>query len=68
MSELSILELDAQHSELLPSRETLAINILSPGSFDVIIAHNTATAVQAVTAFSHNNATASQTILVGNVG
>ena len=68
MSELSVYELDAQHSELLPARETLAINILSPGSFDVVIASNHAYAAQAITLFSSNKAVAIQTVAVGNVG
>jgi hypothetical protein len=32
MSEISILELEREHAELLPARETLAVWAFSPGS------------------------------------
>jgi hypothetical protein len=58
MSELNIHELETQHGELLPQRETL-------GFFNFgIIASNWAEAVQALTLQSTNTATATQVILV----
>jgi hypothetical protein len=60
MSELSIIELEAQHSEFLPEREALGhwggVNI---------VAFNTAAAVQALTFLSANAAVANQVIFVG---
>jgi hypothetical protein len=68
MSELSIHELEAQHGELLPERETLGFIL---GSFDgntAIFASNSATAVQALTLLSKNTAVAAQTIVVAGNG
>jgi hypothetical protein len=63
MSELSINDLEGQTTELLPERETLALVF---GSFDNhVIAINSAEAVQALTVFSHNSATAIQTVITG---
>jgi hypothetical protein len=63
MSELSIHDLEGQTGELLPERETMAIVF---GSFNNhVIAINSAEAVQAVTAFSVNNAVAGQTVITG---
>jgi hypothetical protein len=63
MSELSIYELETQHGELLPERETLAIVV---GSFDNhVFAINSAEAVQAVTLLSKNTAVAVQTVITG---
>ena len=62
MSELSIHDLEAETGELLPERETMAIAF---GSFNNhVIAINSAEAVQAVTAFSLNNAVAGQSVVV----
>jgi hypothetical protein len=62
MSELSIHDLESQTGELLPEREALGgVNF---GSFNNhVIAINSAEAVQAVTAFSLNNAAAGQTVI-----
>ena len=58
MSELSTYELETQHGELLPEREALGIF-----SITRVIAVNTASAVQAVTLLSLNNATANQVVV-----
>jgi hypothetical protein len=63
MSELSIHDLENETGELLPEREALGIVI---GSFDNhVVAINSAEAVQALTAFSHNTAVAVQTVITG---
>jgi hypothetical protein len=62
MSELSIHDLEGQTGELLPERETMAI-VFSFNNH--VIAINSAEAVQAVTAFSVNNAVAGQTVITG---
>lgn len=65
MSELSIHELEAQHSELLPEREALGLAI-AIGSFNNhVYAVNQAEAVQALTLLSKNTAVANQSIFVG---
>jgi hypothetical protein len=63
MSELSIHDLETETVELLPEREALGLVF---GSFNNhVIAINSAEAVQALTAFSHNSATAIQTVITG---
>jgi hypothetical protein len=59
MSELSILDLDRESGDLLPTRETL-------GAFNTvgIIAVNTSAAVNALTIFSFARSTATQVIIV----
>lgn len=44
MSELSILELETEHAELLPERETLILNGVV-GGFNFVVVHQTAVAV-----------------------
>jgi len=62
MSELSIHDLESETGELLPERE--ALGSFNFGSFNNhVIAVNSAEAVQAVTAFSINNAEAGQTVI-----
>jgi hypothetical protein len=62
MSELSIHDLESQTGELLPEREALGSIVV--GSFNNhVIAINSAEAVQAVTALSHNSAVAGQTVI-----
>ena len=59
MSEISLQELETQHGELLPARETLALAPTSQfGSFNTALAaaHQSATAVQALTFNSVNTA------------
>jgi hypothetical protein len=64
MSELSIHDLETQTGELLPEREAMALFAI--GSFDNhVVAINSAEAVQALTLFSHNSATAVQVVNVG---
>jgi hypothetical protein len=64
MSELSIHELETQHSELLPERE--ALGGVAIASFNTaIFAANSAQAVQALTLLSKNTAVAVQTIYAG---
>jgi hypothetical protein len=58
MSELSIHELEAEHGEVLPERETLGVF----NSHNHIFAFNQANALQGLTLFSHNTAVAVQTI------
>jgi hypothetical protein len=60
--ELTITELDSQHVELLPDRETLLFFV--GNKWAQVNAYNNATAVQALTAFSANSATAVQGISV----
>jgi hypothetical protein len=63
MSELSIHDLESETGELLPEREAMSIIV---GSFDNhVFAVNSAEAVQALTAFSHNSAVAVQTVITG---
>jgi hypothetical protein len=57
MSELSIYELEAEHGEVLPERETLGVYTFN------ILAFNQANAHQAYTHYSHNSADASQTFV-----
>jgi hypothetical protein len=59
MSELSIYELEAEHGEVLPERETLGVY----NFYNYVIAFNQANALQAYTHYSHNSATAGQTIV-----
>jgi hypothetical protein len=63
MSELSLYELEAQYGELLPQREALGVF----GSFNLVVAKNSATAVQLLAVHSTNKAIANQTIIVGSV-
>jgi hypothetical protein len=56
--ELTITELDSQHVELLPARETLSFNWAN------VYASNSALALNAATFFSQANALAGQTIVV----
>jgi hypothetical protein len=68
MSELNIHELEAQHGELLPARETLGVIGNGVGfEINTVLASQaaTVTAVQAVTANSLNSALAAQSISVG---
>jgi hypothetical protein len=61
VSELSINDLESQTGELLPEREALGLII---GSFDNhIVAINSAEAVQALTALSHDSAVAVQNVI-----
>jgi VCBS repeat-containing protein len=66
MSELSMLELDAQHSELLPAREALSRGgiTIAIGSGNWTAVSSKAIAIQALTAKSHNSA--SSTVIVAN--
>jgi hypothetical protein len=59
MSELSILDLDRESGDLLPTRETLALV-----NFTGIIAGNSSVAVNALTAFSFARSSANQAIFV----
>jgi hypothetical protein len=64
MSEMSIHDLEAQSTEMLPERE--ALGLIALGSFNNhVIAINNAEAVQAVTLLSKNTAIAAQTVVVG---
>ncbi len=64
MSEISMRELEAQHGELLPERETLAT--FAFGSFDNhVVAVNSAAAYQAFTYQSSNGAEAVQNVITG---
>ncbi len=62
MKELTIQDLDGQHVELLPSRETLYID----ASFDLagVMAHNTSLAVNAGSLWSNAYSAALQSINV----
>jgi hypothetical protein len=64
MSELSLSELDAQHTELLPEREALGVF----GSFNHshISIHQSNTQVQVLTLHSYQSATNVQVVNVGN--
>jgi hypothetical protein len=64
MSELSLSELDAQHTELLPEREALGVY----GSFNHahISIHQSNTQVQVLTLHSHQSAINVQVVNVGN--
>jgi len=70
MSEISLQELETQHGELLPARETLLF--MPIGSFNTALAaaHQSATAVQALTFQSVNTAAnvADVTAASGNLG
>lgn len=68
MMELSISELDAQHSELLPAREALGHGgIVAIGSGNAQWFVNKSVAIQALTYQSHNSATSVVTIVNGVV-
>jgi len=58
MSELSIHELEAEHGEILPERETLGV----VNSHNHVFAFNQAIALQGLTFLSHNTAVAVQNI------
>ena len=60
MSELSIHELEAEHGEVLPARETLSVYHAFNNH---VVAVNTAIAYDRLTILSHNAATASQTVI-----
>jgi hypothetical protein len=64
MSELSLTELDAQHTELLPEREALGVY----GSFNHahIYIHQSNIQTQFLTHGSHESATNVQVVNVGN--
>lgn len=64
MSELSLLELDAQHTELLPEREALGVY----GSFNGahISIHESNIQNQFLTSHSHETATNVQVVNIGN--
>jgi hypothetical protein len=59
-TELTLSELEVQHAELLPERETLFFN----SNVAQILASNSALALNAVTAFSNAQAWAGQSIVV----
>ncbi len=61
MSELSIIELETQHSELLPEREALG----HWGGVNFVAFANTAVALQALTILSANAAIANQVVYIG---
>jgi hypothetical protein len=56
MSELSILELETEHAELLPERETLFLNGVV-GGFNHVTVHQTAVAVAGAGVFNSAHAT-----------
>ncbi len=60
MSEFTKAELEAQHVELLPAKETLFYNY----NWANVYATNSAMAVNAATLWSHANATALQAVNV----
>ncbi len=62
MSELSILELETEHAELLPERETMILNGVV-GFGNVVIVHQTAVAAAGFGAF--NTAVASNVSVIG---
>ncbi len=57
MNDITFAELDA---DLLPERQTMFLN------FTTVLASNSASAVQALTALSLNNASATQVILANS--
>jgi hypothetical protein len=63
MHDLCLAELETESVELLPSREVMSFFSLN---VNLISARNRATAVQAVTALSLNNASANQGVFVTN--
>ncbi len=63
MSELSIHELEAQHSEVLPEREALGVAFGSFNNHNSIHAFNQANSFAALG--GHSSATAVQTIITG---
>lgn len=67
MSELTIMELDSERSELLPNREALNGFKLVIGSGNLTGVYSKATAVQAITAFSHNSASSTVAVVNGVV-
>jgi hypothetical protein len=64
MSELSLTELDAQHTDLLPEREALGVY----GSFNHshISIHQSNIQTQFLTSHSHESATNVQVVSVGD--
>lgn len=64
MSELSLIELDAQHTELLPEREALGVYGSFNGAHISINQSNIQT--QFLTSHSHESATNVQVVSVGD--
>ncbi|WP_434616983.1 hypothetical protein [Arthrobacter sp. A5] len=62
MEKLTATELEGQSVELLPSRETLLLNFNI--NWASVMAHNTSTAVNAMTLFSNASSEAGQDIYV----
>jgi len=64
MSELSLTELDAQHTELLPEREALGVYHSFNGAHVSI--HQSNTQLQAFALHSHQTANNVQVVNIGN--
>jgi hypothetical protein len=69
MSELSILELETEHAELLPERETLSVHQGGAFNFNLISVHQNAAAASGAVfggAFNSYTAVASNVAVIGS--